>query len=85
MNRLSNIALTAASGTGVQFREETYGNHGIQSFLRDVLAMANASVEGDRYIVTGVGFDEDNQPYPTERTYWYDDPLVVPLEEPRCH
>jgi len=58
MNRLLKIARSATPGTGVQFREEAYGNHGIRRFLKDVLAIANAAVDGPRYIVTGISYDE---------------------------
>lgn len=61
MKRLSKIAQTAIPGTGIQFRRDKYGNGGIRSFLRDVLAMANAPVEGPRYIVVGVDFDSRRQ------------------------
>lgn len=61
MNRLLKIARSVTPGTGVQFCEEAYGSEGIRQFLRDVLAMANAAVDGNRYIVTGVGFDGNNQ------------------------
>ena len=57
MNDLLKIARTAAPGTGVQFRKDKYGSSGIRSFLRDVLAIANASVEGPRYIVVGADLD----------------------------
>jgi len=57
MNRLLKIARTATPGTGVQFRKEKYGSSRIRSFLCDVLAMANAPVEGPRYIVVGAEFD----------------------------
>lgn len=57
MNHVANIARTATPDSGVQFRRHAYGNDGIRSFLRDVLALANASVEGSRYIVVGVDFD----------------------------
>ena len=57
MNRLLKIARSATPGTGVQFRSEAYGTAGIRRFLRDVLAMANAAVDGPRYIVTGISFD----------------------------
>jgi len=57
MNRLLKMARSATPGTGVQFRKEKYGSGGIRSFLRDVLAMANAPVEGPRYIVVGTDFD----------------------------
>ena len=57
MNRLLKIARTATPGTGIQFRKDKYGSSGIRSFLRDVLAMANAPVEGPRYIIIGADFD----------------------------
>ena len=56
MNRLSKIARSASPCTGVQFRKTAYGTNGIHRFLRDVVAMANAAVEGNRYIVVGVDF-----------------------------
>jgi hypothetical protein len=58
MDRLLKIARSATPEAGVQFRKDAYGNEGIRSFLRDVLALANASVEGSRYIVVGVDFDD---------------------------
>ena len=57
MNHLLEIAQVATPGTGIQFRREAYGAKGIRRFLRDVLAMANGSVEGNRYIMTGIGFN----------------------------
>jgi hypothetical protein len=57
MDQLLKIARTATPDNGVKFRRQAYGNDGIRAFLRDVLAMANASVEGSRYIVVGVDFD----------------------------
>jgi hypothetical protein len=57
MNRLLKIARTATPGTGVQYRKDKYGNSGIRSFLRDVLALANAAVDGPRYIIVGADFD----------------------------
>jgi hypothetical protein len=57
MNRLLKIARTATPGTGIQFRKDKYGSSGIRSFLRDVLAMANAAVDGPRYIIVGADFD----------------------------
>lgn len=61
MNRLLKIARSATPGSGVQFCEDAYGSNGIQRFLRDVLAMANAAIEGNRYIVTGIGFNKQKQ------------------------
>lgn len=57
MNRLLKIARSAAPGTGIQFRKQKYGNSSIRCFLRDVLAMANAAVDGPRYIIVGADFD----------------------------
>jgi predicted HTH transcriptional regulator len=45
----------------VQLRPDEYGKAGIRHFLRDVIAMANASVDGRRYIITGVEIDEQGQ------------------------
>lgn len=57
MKRLTKIVQSASPSTGIQFRKSAYGKAGVREFLRDVIAMANASVEGPRYIVVGVGFD----------------------------
>lgn len=61
MNHLVEIVRSADPGPGVQFRAEPYGSHGITEFLRDVLSIANASVEGHRYIVVGVAIDSRDQ------------------------
>jgi hypothetical protein len=57
MNRLARIVRSATPSTAVQFCKRTYGKSGVEHFLRDVIAMANASVEGPRYIITGVDYD----------------------------
>jgi len=57
MNRLARIAKSATPDTSVLFRKEAYGRDGIEAFLRDTLAMANASVDGPRYIITGAEID----------------------------
>jgi hypothetical protein len=57
MNRLIKIARDALPCTSVQFREMPYGEAGLRHFLQDVMALANASVEGERFIVVGVGVD----------------------------
>ena len=61
MNRLARIIRSATPSTAVQFRKQTYGKAGVELFLRDVVAMANASVEGSRYIITGVEFDSKDR------------------------
>lgn len=57
MNQLTNIARSAEPGPGVQFRAEAYGTSAIDSYLRDVLSLANASIDGPRYIIVGAEFD----------------------------
>jgi len=57
MNRLTKIVSSAAPGTGIQFRKDAYGKQGIHRFLRDVIAVANARVDGSRYIIVGVEHD----------------------------
>ncbi len=54
---LSKLVREAAPSTGVQLRPAEYGEKGIRQFLRDVVAMANASVHGTRYIVVGAAID----------------------------
>ncbi|MEM1174912.1 MAG: ATP-binding protein [Pseudomonadota bacterium] len=57
MKSLSNIVTHGTVGAGLKLRARAYGGGGIEDLLRDVLAMANASVDGHRYLVNGV--DED--------------------------
>ncbi len=57
MNRLSKIASSSVPGPGIQFRKDAYGTQDIHHFLRDVIAVANAQVEGNRYIIVGVEHD----------------------------
>ena len=42
---LARIARSATPSTAVQFRKQAYGKKGVHDFLRDVLAIANASIE----------------------------------------
>jgi hypothetical protein len=58
MNRLARIVRSATPTTAVKFCKRAYGKAGVEQFLRDVLSLANASVEGRRYIITGVEFDD---------------------------
>jgi hypothetical protein len=48
MNRLARIVRSTTPSTAVQFQKSAYGKVGVERFLRDVIAMANASVEGTR-------------------------------------
>ena len=58
MNRILKIVQSAVPDAQVQLRPTAYASAGIRHFLRDVLAMANASVDGRRYIITGVEIDD---------------------------
>lgn len=57
MKRLAKIVRSATASTGIQFRPSEYGAVGAREFLRDVIAMANAPVEGQRYIIVGAEID----------------------------
>lgn len=61
MKSLANIARSELSSTSVQFRRTAYGPTGLREFLRDVLAMANAPIEGNRYIVVGSDYDDSGR------------------------
>lgn len=54
----AKIVQAATPGSGIQLRPESYGKNGVRQFLRDVVAMANASVDGNRYIIVGAEIDE---------------------------
>jgi hypothetical protein len=57
MNRLAKIVQSATPSRRIQFRRNKYGKSGAREFLRDLVAMANADVDGSRYIIVGAGFD----------------------------
>ena len=58
MNRLLKMLRSATPSPRIHFRVEKYGKRGIRDFLRDLMAMANADVDGSRYIIVGAGFDD---------------------------
>lgn len=58
MNRLAKIVQSATQSPHIQLRAGKYGKSGLRDFLRDLMAMANADVEGPRYIIVGAGFDD---------------------------
>ncbi len=66
MDQLAKLLTSAAQGAGLQFRKHSYGAGSIRDFLRDTMAMANASVDGPRLIVVGVDTDDRDkkQVYP---------------------
>jgi hypothetical protein len=61
MNNLLKFVQSATPGQSVQFRRKAYGKEGVRQFLRDVLAMANADIDGARYIITGAEVDENGR------------------------
>lgn len=61
MKPLHDLVLRAQPGTGLQFRPKAYRPNGIRQFLTDLIAMANASVEGPRYIVVGVEIEDKSR------------------------
>ncbi|MDJ0813299.1 MAG: ATP-binding protein [Woeseiaceae bacterium] len=61
MNRLARIVRSATPSTAVKFCKQPYGKSGVEQFLRDVIAMANAAVDGPRYIITGVELDAEGR------------------------
>ncbi len=65
MDRLAKLVRTAAPSTGIAFRARPYGRDGQRDFLRDVIAMANAPVEGPRHIVTGIDTGSGGRKIPT--------------------
>lgn len=56
---LKNL-MTAPPSTGLQFRAQPYGEEGVREFLRDVIAMSNAAVDGPRHIVIGISHSATN-------------------------
>ena len=58
MKGLAKLVHTATPSTSVHLRKSAYGRNGVRDFLRDVMAIANASIKGKRYIITGVDFDD---------------------------
>ena len=76
MQHLADIARTASPSPAIQLRRAPYDADTIRQFLRDVIAIANAPVEGSRYIFTGcvdidgqrevVGVDIDRRHRPVD-------------------
>ena len=58
MNRLQKIVQSATPSRRIQFRGTRYGKRGARDYLRDLMAIANADVEGSRYIIVGATFDD---------------------------
>ena len=54
MSSLEKIARAEPSGPSVFFRERAYAPVERQAFIRDILGLANALVDGPRYLILGV-------------------------------
>ena len=54
MSKIDQIIQAGRDSTALLFRHSPYGRNDERAFLRDVIAMANADMEGTRLIVLGV-------------------------------
>ena len=59
MTKLDDLIKFENENTRLDFKATQYLKPVHEHFLKDVLAMANADVEGDRYIVVGVDYKPD--------------------------
>jgi len=57
MKHLASIIESATPSAATQLRGRAYGRGGVRDFLIDVMAMANADVEGPRHLLVGVELD----------------------------
>ncbi|AHJ95546.1 AlbA family DNA-binding domain-containing protein [Hymenobacter swuensis] len=57
---IQEIILHEAESTAVDFKATAYKPASNPEFIKDVLAMANAQVSGDRYLIVGVKHYPDN-------------------------
>lgn len=53
MSSLEKVARTAFACPSVLFRERAYGSVERQAFIRDIVGLANALVDGPRYLILG--------------------------------
>ncbi len=61
MSKLDQIIRSGRAGTALLFRPRPYRGKEQAVFLRDVISLANAEVEGTRLIVVGVERDQGNE------------------------
>jgi len=54
MSSLETLIRSASAGPALAFRERAYADVERQSFVREILALANALVDGPRYLIMGV-------------------------------
>jgi hypothetical protein len=54
MSKLEKVIRRAPAGPAIAFRERAYGEVERHEFLRDILGLANALVDGPRFLIMGV-------------------------------
>ena len=54
MSEIDQLLRFEVANSAVEFRERAYGDKDRQEFLRDLLGLANAEVDGPRYLFVGV-------------------------------
>lgn len=54
MSEIDQLVRFEVANSAVEFRERAYGDKDRQEFLRDLLGLANAEVDGPRYLFVGV-------------------------------
>ncbi|MCZ6476006.1 MAG: ATP-binding protein [Gammaproteobacteria bacterium] len=54
MSSLEKVIRSADAGSAIAFRERAYGEIERHGFLREILGLANALVDGPRYLIMGV-------------------------------
>jgi hypothetical protein len=54
MSSLEALIRSASAGPAIEFRERVYAEVERQGFVREILALANALVDGPRYLIMGV-------------------------------
>jgi hypothetical protein len=57
MSSLEKVIRSARAGPAIVFRERAYGELERKGFLREILGLANAFVDGPRYLIMGVRGD----------------------------
>ncbi|MEE8543573.1 MAG: hypothetical protein V3S94_06910, partial [Gammaproteobacteria bacterium] len=57
MSSLETVIRSAHAGPAIVFRERAYGELERKGFLREILGLANAFVDGPRYLIMGVRGD----------------------------
>lgn len=96
MSSLEKVIRSARAGPAIVFRERAYGELERKGFLREILGLANALVDGPRYLIMGVRGDgpddrvfvgiseaelsEARELYRVELSRFIEPPLEIDLE-----